>query len=189
MNAWVKEKTNLFVWLFCEVSFQKRPFLKSMSEFGALWKHENNQHELVPPETECGCPSGGGIRNGHVRYPFYEGTQKKKKKIKGAIWRGVPLKGSSWCKYHCFCSLFASFYMCDCNMPQCLSLFFAQSAILAAGSMHPSSSYSSKLFCDVWQNLWQTTLSTSHSLGKVASLLVSAKFFPHFVFYICLSLC
>ena len=28
-----------------------------MSEFCGLWKHEHNQHALVPPKTECGCPS------------------------------------------------------------------------------------------------------------------------------------
>ena len=39
-----------------------------MSEFGGLWKHENNQHALVPAKTECGCPCGGGIENGHIRY-------------------------------------------------------------------------------------------------------------------------
>ena len=48
-----------------------------MSEFGGLWKHENNQHALVPPKTECGCPSAGGIKNGHIRYPSYGGTQGK----------------------------------------------------------------------------------------------------------------
>ena len=46
-----------------------------MSEFGGFWKHENNQHALVPPKTDCGCLSGGGIKNGHIRYG---GTQKKK---------------------------------------------------------------------------------------------------------------
>ena len=47
-----------------------------MSEFDGLWKHENNQHALVPPKTECGCPSGGGIKKGHIRYPSsYGGTQ------------------------------------------------------------------------------------------------------------------
>ena len=51
-----------------------------MSEFGGLWKHGNTQHALVPPKTECGCPSGGGIKNGHTRYPSYGGTQKKPKK-------------------------------------------------------------------------------------------------------------
>ena len=49
-----------------------------MSEFGGLWKHENNQHALVPPKTECGCPSGGGIKHGHIRYPSYGGTQKER---------------------------------------------------------------------------------------------------------------
>ena len=53
-----------------------------MSEFGGLKKHENNQYALVgqPPKTECGCPSGGGIENGHIRYPSYGGTQEEKKK-------------------------------------------------------------------------------------------------------------
>ena len=39
-----------------------------MSELGGLWEHENNQHAPVPPKTECGCPSGGGIKNGRIRY-------------------------------------------------------------------------------------------------------------------------
>ena len=30
-------------------------------------------------KTECGCPSGGGIKNGHIRYLCYGGTQKEKK--------------------------------------------------------------------------------------------------------------
>ena len=47
-------------------------------EFGGLWKHEHNQHALVPRNTECGCPNGGGIKNGHICYPSYGGTQKKK---------------------------------------------------------------------------------------------------------------
>ena len=42
-----------------------------MSEFGGLYKHENNQQALVPPKTECGWPSGGGIKNSHIRYPSY----------------------------------------------------------------------------------------------------------------------
>ena len=46
-----------------------------MSEFGGLWKHENNQHA---PKTECGCPSGGGIKTGHIRYPSYGGTPGEK---------------------------------------------------------------------------------------------------------------
>ena len=34
---------------------------------------------VVPPKTEYGCPSGEGIKNGHIRYPFYYGgTQKEK---------------------------------------------------------------------------------------------------------------
>ena len=42
-----------------------------MWEFGGLWKHEHNQHALVLPKTECGCPSGGGLKNAHIRYPSY----------------------------------------------------------------------------------------------------------------------
>ena len=37
-----------------------------MSDSGGLWKHENNQHTLVPPKSECGWPSGGGMKNGHI---------------------------------------------------------------------------------------------------------------------------
>ena len=51
-----------------------------MSEVGGLWKHANNQQALVPPKTECGCPSGGGIKNGHTRYPSNGGTHRKKTK-------------------------------------------------------------------------------------------------------------
>ena len=53
-----------------------------MSEFGGLWKRENNQHELVSPKTECGYPSGGGIKNGHIPAlpPSYGGTQKEKER-------------------------------------------------------------------------------------------------------------
>ena len=29
-----------------------------------------------PPKMECGCPSGEGIKNGHMRYPSYGGMQK-----------------------------------------------------------------------------------------------------------------
>ena len=55
-----------------------------MSEFGGLRKQENNQHALVPPKTKCGCPSGGRIKNGHIRrYPSYmeeRGEKKRKEK-------------------------------------------------------------------------------------------------------------
>ena len=46
-----------------------------MSEFTALWKYKNNQHALVPQKKECGCPSGGGIKNGHM-----EECRKKEKR-------------------------------------------------------------------------------------------------------------
>ena len=54
-----------------------------MSEFDGLWKHKNNQRALVVPlKTECGSPSGGGIKNGHTRYPLTYGGMQTKNKIK-----------------------------------------------------------------------------------------------------------
>ena len=53
-----------------------------MSEFGGLWKQKKIQHALVSPKTECGYSSGGGIKDGHIRYPSYGRAQKKKKKKK-----------------------------------------------------------------------------------------------------------
>ena len=53
-----------------------------MSELSGLWKPENNQHALVPPKMEYGCPSGGGIKNDHIHYPSYGGTLKKQLKLK-----------------------------------------------------------------------------------------------------------
>ena len=54
-----------------------------MSEFDGLWKHEHNQHALVSPKTECGCPSGGGIQNGHLRYSLLlRNAERKKKKVR-----------------------------------------------------------------------------------------------------------
>ena len=57
-----------------------------MSEFGGSRKQENNQHALVPPKAKCGCPSGAGIKNGHIRYASYGGTQKKRGKKKKYIY-------------------------------------------------------------------------------------------------------
>ena len=51
-----------------------------MSEFGGLWKHENNQHALVPPKTECGCPNGGGIKTITYATPPMEERGKKQHK-------------------------------------------------------------------------------------------------------------
>ena len=51
-----------------------------MSEFGGLRKHENNQHARVPSKKECGCPSGGGIENGHIATPPMEERRKKERK-------------------------------------------------------------------------------------------------------------
>ena len=50
-----------------------------MSEFGGLWKHKNIQHALVSQKTECGFPSGGGINNGHIRYPLLLKNAERKK--------------------------------------------------------------------------------------------------------------
>ena len=55
-----------------------------MSEFGGLWKHENNQHALVPLKTECGCPSGGGMKNGHIPLLWRNAEKRKKKTLIGA---------------------------------------------------------------------------------------------------------
>ena len=35
---------------------------------------------LYPLKTECGCPSGGGIKNAHSHYPSHGETQKERKK-------------------------------------------------------------------------------------------------------------
>ena len=39
-----------------------------MSEFGGLWKYENNQHALVPlkMESNVAAQNGGVIKNGHM---------------------------------------------------------------------------------------------------------------------------
>ena len=50
-----------------------------MSEFGGLWKHENNQHALVLTKMECDCPSGGGIKKqSHTLPPLMEERRKKR---------------------------------------------------------------------------------------------------------------
>ena len=54
--------------------------LQSSVDYGNT---KTNQHALVPPKTECGCPSGGGIKNSHIRYTSYGGTQKEKKEKLG----------------------------------------------------------------------------------------------------------
>ena len=41
-----------------------------MSEFAGLWKSETNQHALVHPKMECGCPSGRGIKKRSHTLPF-----------------------------------------------------------------------------------------------------------------------
>ena len=73
-----------------------------MSEFGGLWKHENNQLALLPPKTECGCPSGGGIKNSYM-----EGhRQEKKSDIRRHI---VHYECKSW--------VFADFMAAQCLFP------------------------------------------------------------------------
>ena len=63
-----------------------------MSEFGGLWKHEINQHALVPPKTECGCPSGGGTKKGQIRNPSYGQMQGKKSVVTCMFCRFRPLQ-------------------------------------------------------------------------------------------------
>ena len=71
-----------------------------MSEFSGLWNHENIRHSLVPPKTEYGCLSGRGITNGHIRYPFYWGTEKKRKKRLSPIWDRSRSKCFPLCGVH-----------------------------------------------------------------------------------------
>ena len=52
-----------------------------MSEFGGLWEHENNQPALVPPKTECDCPSGGGIKKRSHTLPLLRKNAEKKAPI------------------------------------------------------------------------------------------------------------
>ena len=53
-----------------------------MSEFGGLRKHENNQHALVSLKTECGCPSGGGIKKSCATPPMEERRKKNPQKLR-----------------------------------------------------------------------------------------------------------
>ena len=62
-----------------------------MSEFGGLWKQENNQHALVPPKTECGCPSGEGMKNSRIRYTPPMEERRKKIKIYSLIFSCLAL--------------------------------------------------------------------------------------------------
>ena len=64
-----------------------------LDEFGGLWKHGNNQHALVPLKTECGCPRGRGIKNGHIRYPSDGRMQKKENTNKQTNKNSRPLTG------------------------------------------------------------------------------------------------
>ena len=44
------------------------------------------EQALVPPKMERGCPQvAEEIKNGHIRYSSYGGTQKKKKPTKKAL--------------------------------------------------------------------------------------------------------
>ena len=52
-----------------------------MSEFGGLWKHKSIPQALVPPKTECGCPSGRRIKKGSHKLPLlWRNTEKKNQK-------------------------------------------------------------------------------------------------------------
>ena len=58
------------------------PWFSPLPVFCVVTEPEEDIICCYPPKTECGCPSGGGIKNHHIRYPSYGGTQKKKKKGK-----------------------------------------------------------------------------------------------------------
>ena len=45
-----------------------------MEKFGKKWSWMN-----LPPKTECDCPSGGGIKNGHICYPLLWRNAERKK--------------------------------------------------------------------------------------------------------------
>ena len=49
---------------------------------GRLWKYENNQHALIPPEDGMWLPkvSVRGIENGHIRYPSMEENKNRKQR-------------------------------------------------------------------------------------------------------------
>ena len=54
-----------------------------MSESGELWKHEKNQHALVPPKTECGCQVAEEFKKRSHTLPMEERRGKKEKKKVG----------------------------------------------------------------------------------------------------------
>ena len=51
--------------------------------------HKNNQHVVVPPKMERGYPTGGGIKNGDIRYapPLPWQKEKKRKAVAFGICR------------------------------------------------------------------------------------------------------
>ena len=76
-HLWLWENEAWTARIYMKDHVRMLKIMQSMSEFGGLWKHKHNQHTLVPPKMECGCPSGGGIKNVHIHNPSYGGTQKK----------------------------------------------------------------------------------------------------------------
>ena len=62
-----------------------------MLEFGGLWKHENNQHALVPPKTECNVAAqeAGELKTVTYATPSNVGTQKERKKEKKKSQKGT----------------------------------------------------------------------------------------------------
>ena len=91
-----------------------------MLEFGGLWKHENNQHALVPPKTECGFPSGAEeLKTVTYATPPREERRKKDRspgRSTGGIWQ---YKATNLV-------LFLLFYKCNQNKHACLSLVCLQ---------------------------------------------------------------
>ena len=78
-----------------------------MSECSGLWKHENNQHAFVPWKTECGCPSGGGIKNSRICYPLWRNAEEEEENF-------------FWCFFKVF---FLDFFFPQCNAREIGLLF------------------------------------------------------------------
>ena len=60
-----------------------------MSEFDVLRKHEKTQHALVGLGRAA---LAAAVKNGHIRYPSYGGTQEEKRKRKKSAFVVTPLR-------------------------------------------------------------------------------------------------
>ena len=70
------------LWVFLLVIFAKQPTNvppEGVSQLLLnLYYYYNITIRDISPKTECGCPSGGGIKNGNIRYPLLWGNAEKK---------------------------------------------------------------------------------------------------------------